>query len=509
MDRTDLSTNSVNPEDQQLRRVLSTLIWASWGVYLFVIITALFYNDRVLFVATLAGCTSLGVPLVLIRRRRLHAASLVVLLIELVTVTIIATVGQGIRDLAMLAFPILLIFAGLALERPYFRISVGLTILAVCWLVFGEAFGWFVTKPFVGGDTNWFYLVGMTLILLLAALAVDLLATNMRKGLEQARAEVVQRKQAEEALRVNESRLNLATSVGNIGIWDWNVVNDELIWADCMYSLYGIHKEDFSGAFEAWTRTLHPDDRKYAEAEIQAALRGEREYAPEFRIVRPDGTDRVIKATSQTMRDQDGKALRMIGTNIDITERKQADRQLKEYSEHLAEMVEERTNDLRQAQEKIVRQEKLAVLGQMAGSVGHELRNPLGVINTSIYYLKMVQPEADEKVRKHLDIIEKQVQTSDKIIGDLLGFARIKGAEREQVSVPALVKKTLERFPVPAGIELSLDLLQDLPKVLVDPRQMEQVLGNLTTNACQAMTNKGKLALIADHGSLTSGCGLQ
>jgi hypothetical protein len=110
MDRTDLSTNSVNPEDQQLRRVLSTLIWASWGVYLFVIITALFYNDRVLFVATLAGCTSLGVPLVLIRRRRLHAASLVVLLIELVTVTIIATVGQGIRDLAMLAFPILLIF---------------------------------------------------------------------------------------------------------------------------------------------------------------------------------------------------------------------------------------------------------------------------------------------------------------------------------------------------------------------------------------------------------------
>jgi len=143
-------------------------------------------------------------------------------------------------------------------------------------------------------------------------------------------SDITERKQAEEYLHTNERRLHLAASAGKVGIWDWDVVKDELIWDESMYSLYSIHKRDFSGAYHAWTSTLHPDDRQFTEGEIQAALRGEREYAPEFRIVRPDGVVRVIKATSQTIRDQDGKALRMIGTNIDITERKQAEEALKE-----------------------------------------------------------------------------------------------------------------------------------------------------------------------------------
>ena len=182
---------------------------------------------------------------------------------------------------------------------------------------------------------------------------------------------------------------------------------------------------------------------------------------------------------------------------IDITERKKLEQTLREYNLHLEEKVDKRTQELRQAQEQLVRKEKLAVLGQLAGSVGHELRNPLGVINTSIYYLKLVEPEASEKIKEHLAMIEQEVHTADKIISDLLDFARGVTAERESTSVAGLVKKALERFPAPASVDVKIDLPEDLPDVFVDPTQLVQVLGNLVVNAYQAMKAGGRLTISA------------
>lgn len=134
--------------------------------------------------------------------------------------------------------------------------------------------------------------------------------------------DITERKRAEEALRLSSERLQLATRAANIGIWDWDIPMNELVWDDSMYQLYGIQKVDFGGAYDAWIRTIHPEDKARTGEEIQAALRGEREYAPEFRIMRADGAIRYIKADSQTILNSGGKPLRMIGTNIDITERK-------------------------------------------------------------------------------------------------------------------------------------------------------------------------------------------
>jgi PAS domain S-box-containing protein len=171
----------------------------------------------------------------------------------------------------------------------------------------------------------------------------------------------------------------------------------------------------------------------------------------------------------------------------DITERKRAEQQLANYTEHLEEMVDERTRELRTTHEQLVRQERLATLGQVAGSIGHELRNPLGVISNAIYYLKMSQPEASGKTREYLDIIEKETRASDKIVTDLLDFTRVKSVDREPASVSKLVNQTLERYPVPPPIQVTLEIPADLPKVFADPQQVVQVLGNLVANACQAM----------------------
>jgi PAS domain S-box-containing protein len=203
-----------------------------------------------------------------------------------------------------------------------------------------------------------------------------------------------------------------------------------------------------------------------------------------------DGTTIYIRENARLIRDTNGSALYYDGTTEDITERVRAEEEIRQLNTRLEQRVEERTRELRDTQEQLVRQEKLAVLGQLAGGVGHELRNPLGVINSAIYYLKLVQPDAPQKIKQYHSMIEQEVRNSEKIISDLLDFARIKSVDRIQTSVADLVAHTLDRFPVPESVKLVLDLPSDLPTVFADPRQMEQVLGNLTVNACQAMTSQ-------------------
>lgn len=139
---------------------------------------------------------------------------------------------------------------------------------------------------------------------------------------------LVARRTAE--LRAGEERFQLAVRAAAIGVWDWDIVRNQLLWDDGMYRLYGVRREDFSGAYEAWTSCIHPEDVRVATDAINAALRGEKEYAPEFRIIRPDGEVRHLQAASQTFRDEAGNAVRMIGTNIDITANKRAEEKLRQ-----------------------------------------------------------------------------------------------------------------------------------------------------------------------------------
>jgi PAS domain S-box-containing protein len=212
-------------------------------------------------------------------------------------------------------------------------------------------------------------------------------------------------------------------------------------------------------------------------------------YEKEYR--RKDGTIFPVELHTVLSRDEYGKPSNMWAIVRDITERKRAEEQLADYAGHLEEEVHERTRELREAQEKLVRQEKLATLGQLAGSMGHELRNPLGVISNAIYFLKAAQPNANAKVKEYLNMIEKEARTSDKIITDLLDFTRLKSVEREAVSVSELIEQTLNRFPAPASVDVTLNLPADLPLIFVDPHHVVQILGNLTVNAYQVVESTG------------------
>jgi len=135
-------------------------------------------------------------------------------------------------------------------------------------------------------------------------------------------------KMADEALHESKQRLALAALHNGVGIWDWNLQSQEMIWDDSMYALYHIKREDFSGTEDAWRRALHPDDLERGDKEVEAALSGEKPFDTDFRVRQPNGDIRYIKAVAKVFRDDHGKPLRMLGINTDITERKQVETRL-------------------------------------------------------------------------------------------------------------------------------------------------------------------------------------
>jgi PAS domain S-box-containing protein len=308
-------------------------------------------------------------------------------------------------------------------------------------------------------------------------------------------AMAIQRKRVEEDLHQSEDKFKYVFDHSVAGK-SFTLPSGELNVNQAFCEMLGYSAEELM--HRKWQEITHPDDVESTLNVNNALLSGEQE-SMRFtkRFIHKDGSIVWADVATALRREKDGKPLYFMTTFLDITERKQAEEEIRQLNTNLELRVEARTRELREAQEQLVRQEKLAVLGQLAGGVGHELRTPLSIINNAVYYLKLVQPDADDKVRKHLALIEQEVHIADKIITDLLDFARTKSVDRQPVSVPELVQRVLIRFPVPDSVTAALKLPSSLPVVFADLRQMEQVLGNLTVNACQAMPKGGRLTISA------------
>lgn len=172
--------------------------------------------------------------------------------------------------------------------------------------------------------------------------------------------------------------------------------------------------------------------------------------------------------------------------------------------------------ELKSAHEKIVRSERLATIGRMAGIVSHEMRNPLSVIRNSVYFLEMkMGGTGDEKIRKHLRILDFEVKKADKIISDILDFARIKPPSLEKTDINMLVKESLKKASLPEDVCAQTCFEDALPVLLLDILQIKQVFLNIISNSVQAMSNKKELevktALTGEFVSISfkdTGCGI-
>jgi signal transduction histidine kinase len=167
--------------------------------------------------------------------------------------------------------------------------------------------------------------------------------------------------------------------------------------------------------------------------------------------------------------------------------------------------LEAALHQLQEAQQALVRSEKLALLGQLASGVGHELRNPLGVMSNAVYYLDAAQQDAPEDIRRALTMLREQIGLSARIVTDLLDFSRITPAERLPIPLSHIAETQLRRLAPPEHIKVTRDFPDSLPLVHVDPVHAGQVILNLLTNAVQAMDSGGTLhlrGLLAPGGSV-------
>ncbi len=334
--------------------------------------------------------------------------------------------------------------------------------------------------------------------------------TEANRLLEQ---ELLERKRVEEKIRESEERYR--------GIFEYadDIIYllgpDGSFWSlnPAFERLTGWQPDEWIG--KPFAPIIHPDDLPRALDVFRNTLAGQSTPAFELRIARKTGEyfDSELSIAPVTT----GGEVAAIGIARDVTERKQMGERIRRQNEELEAKVRERTQQLVAAQEDLVRKEKLAVLGQVAGSVGHELRNPLGVMSNAVYFLQTVLSEADATTKEYLGIIQDEIAGAERIVADLLDSVRIKPPQPETVGVNELIAQTLRKCTVPAGVSIQVEIPETLPPLRVDARQIHQVLRNLICNGIDAMSAGGTLEIRAradaQAGTVTvavrdSGCGM-
>jgi len=164
--------------------------------------------------------------------------------------------------------------------------------------------------------------------------------------------------------------------------------------------------------------------------------------------------------------------------------------ELERLNRSLENRVEARTRELKSAQDELIKKERLAAIGQMAAVVGHEIRNPLAVINNSIYFIKTKLsggPEPDAKIVKHIKIIESEIQQANGIINEILTYSRQRELHPERVKLNAWLEELLSVYPFPPHVGLAKLLDPACPALEIDTTEMQQTIRNLIGNGVEVM----------------------
>ncbi|OGU12510.1 MAG: hypothetical protein A2075_23465 [Geobacteraceae bacterium GWC2_58_44] len=362
---------------------------------------------------------------------------------------------------------------------------------------------------------------GILFIILTSYLLFQLIARHIRKF-----------NLADQALRESEKRLNKAQEIAHLGSWQLDVDGNVLSWSDEVYRIFGLQPQQFQADYQAFLEAVHPDDRSAVDAAYSESVRqGQDSYEIEHRIVRRStGEIRYVHEKCEHKRDEDGRIIHSLGMVHDITERKRAEEALKKANDELEMRVAQRTEELeesrlelekqneelrltyrelevqaagrirtlgelREKDQMLIQQSRMAAMGEMLGNIAHQWRQPLNVMGLKVQYIGLAyrlggfsEELLDEHIAKVMEILQHMSRTID----DFRDFTTPDKA-KSNFRADHLVAKTLslvEESFSERGIAIEVSTSGE-PQICGYHNEYSQVLLNLLMNAKDAFVEQG------------------
>jgi PAS domain S-box-containing protein len=303
-----------------------------------------------------------------------------------------------------------------------------------------------------------------------------LATVELLEGIASHVAAALLRKQAEEALRASEERLDLALKSAHMGVWQWDIAADKLSSDAQACSLLGLDPATCSGSVPEFYEAVHPDDRESIREALSRTVEQDEMYAPEFRAVWPDGSLHDISACGRLTRDKAGQPHSLSGVVWDITERKLAESEL-------------------------LIMQKLRSVGTLAGGIAHDFNN---ILHGLYGYISLAKEDLakDNPACASLEQAEKSMGRAVRLTKQLLTFSKGGAPVKETVSLESLVEE-VARFDLSgSNVRLVCPHAEGLWRAVVDKGQIQQVVSNLVINARQAMPDGGALYVTLENAEL-------
>jgi len=286
-------------------------------------------------------------------------------------------------------------------------------------------------------------------------------------------------KQAEETLRESEAYLAEAQRLSHTGSWAWTPATGEIrYWSEECYRVLGFDPHGGQPRVETLFQRIHRDDQAKNRETAETALREKADFESDYRIVHPGGEIRDVHIVGHPVLSPSGDLVEFVGTVIDITERK------------LAEAERER---LRQAQVELAHANRVTTIGELTASLAHEVNQPIAAAatdaNTCLRWLRRDQPDLEEAREAASRMVKDATRAADIISRIRLLFEKV-SPQRELVDVNEVIREMIVLLRSEAtrhSISVQTELASDLPQVMGDRVQLQQVLMNLLLNGIDAM----------------------
>jgi len=292
----------------------------------------------------------------------------------------------------------------------------------------------------------------------------------------------------ESALRRSEEKFRALTSHAPVGIFLTDLKGDCIFVNQSWCAMAGLSAEQAQG--QGWRNAIHPEDCERVLAQWDTAIRRRFPFRCEYRFLRPDGSVSWLQASAVELSDLDDSAIGHIGTVSNITELKLAEEALRGSEDQLRRQAQE-------LEQQLIASGRLVSLGEVTASMAHEFNNPLGIVMGFVQEL-IIETDGSDPRYQSLKIIDEETKRCQRIIQELLQFARPGNSELSLTNIREVIDKTVamvKNHLFKQQIESTVEMDENLPRIYADYRQLEQVLLNLYLNAIDAMPNGGKLTV--------------